>query len=67
MRKSVLVASAKPKQHKVYVKRKTFIYANIRQQQFVGKDEVMKWIGEIAKLTLKRVKYIVNKKRLKNE
>lgn len=62
MEKPVLVASAKPKEHKVRVNHRTYTYANIRQQEFVAKDEVMQWIGNIAKTTLRRVRRICQQK-----
>lgn len=62
MKKPVLVASAKPKEHKVRVNHRIYTFANIRQQEWIGKEEVMQWIGRIAKLTLKRVRHICQQK-----
>lgn len=56
--KPKLIASAKPRQHKVQVGDKTFVYSHVRKQDFSEAWHFIARMRRIASITLAKVKEI---------
>jgi len=56
------IASAKPGQHKVRVKERTYVYARIRTRELTEAQVVIHILRQVAKETLRRVKEICQHK-----
>lgn len=60
------IASAKPGQHKVRVKRRTYVYARVRIRELTESQSFIHIMRQIAKETLRRVKNICQHKPTQN-
>lgn len=65
MNKPKLMASAKPNEHRVRVKRKVFVYSRIRKFEISDDKVYFKLMHQVAKITLSTVKEIVLKEKPK--
>jgi len=66
MKKPRLVASAKPSEHKVRVKKKTFVYSRVRKMEMSDDKCYVKLMHQVAKVTLRTVKQICQPKTTEN-
>lgn len=63
MNKPKLMASAKPNEHKVRVKRKTFVYSRIRKYEISDDKVYVKLMHQVAKVVVRTVREIVLKEK----
>lgn len=67
MKKPILLASAKPKAHQVKVLSRIFIFGHIQTKALNDDQCYLYLMRQAAKVTLRRVKYIVGTKNNLNE
>lgn len=65
MKKSRLVAHAKPNEHKVYTRRGVYVYCRIRKRELTDDQCYVQLMRQVAKVALRRVIAIVNSKKPK--
>lgn len=63
MKKPKLMASAKPHEPRVRVKRKTYVYSRIRKRELSDDKVYVQLMRQVAKVVLRTVKEICNIKK----
>ena len=60
------IASARPGQHKVRVRKRIYVYARVRVRELTNAQVVIHFFRQLGKVTLRRVKEICQHKPIKN-
>jgi len=64
--KGTLIASAKPNEHKVRVRKKTFVYSRIRKMDLSDDKCYVILMRQVVKVIVRRVKQICQSKTTEN-